>query len=295
MLSSTAINRNGGDAAEEREIGTETGTGTERGTGKEELLSRAELAWSKWCAKVAQVQHRRGSYLWRKLREQLELVGETAHFLYGEAGTELRCAYAKQTEVQTAVEYQDLADIERSEKLAETRRCFLHPNRWCRTCWDVLIVWLLVYVAMIIPYRIGFFVAVQPGDTRFAVDVVCDALFVVDIVLNFRTGRIAQSGVLVSDGRLLAKHYLRSWFAVDFLSCLPVTYIVLLTSSGSESAGGQGGSSTKTIKLLRLLRCAPTACSDYCKLNTTLRKATDCARVLRLYHTGSASCCGWHD
>eukprot|EP01046_Picozoa_sp_COSAG06_P031131 COSAG06_NODE_3005_length_5969_cov_6.252300_2_plen_643_part_00 len=226
---------------------------------QQQQLEKEDAAWSAWCARVALVQHRHGPDLWRKFREQLELVGETAHFLYGEAGADLRCAYAKPAAMLASVEFADLEEAQRAELLADTRRCFLHPNRTFRTCWDVGIVVLLLYVAVLIPVRIGFFIEVEPGDVGFAMDVFVDMVFVLDILLNFRTGVIAPSGVLISDGPTLAWHYLRRWFIVDLLSCLPISYIALInkSSSSSSSSEGEGGgqsSSTKTIKILRLLR-----------------------------------------
>lgn len=219
-------------------------------------LDHFDSCWSAWCAKIAQVQHRHGSDLWRKLREQLELVGETAHFLYSDFsdGIDVRRAYAKPTAVQESIEYHDIEKVQRAEDYADSLCCFVHPNRTFRTCWDIGIVCLLLYIAVLIPIRIGFFVEVKPGEAGFAVDVVTDVFFAADIVMNFRTGLISQTGVLISDGATLAYHYLKGWFVVDLLSCLPVSYFILLTES--EGSGGSASSSTKTIKILRLLRYA---------------------------------------
>ena len=56
---------------------------------------------------------------------------------------------------------------------------------------------------------------------------------------------------MISDGRELARRYLRGWFTIDVLSCIPVTYVMLLLN---PDGGSGAASSTKTIKILRLLR-----------------------------------------
>lgn len=44
------------------------------------------------------LQHRHGPDLWREFTERLELVGETAHYLYADSGVHLARAYAKPDE-----------------------------------------------------------------------------------------------------------------------------------------------------------------------------------------------------
>lgn len=42
-----------------------------------------------------------------------------------------------------------------------------------------------------------------------------------DIVLNFRTTFVSKKGEVVSDSKLIALNYIRSWFVVDLLAALP--------------------------------------------------------------------------
>eukprot|EP01050_Picozoa_sp_SAG11_P010793 SAG11_NODE_1102_length_5866_cov_2.173574_6_plen_157_part_00 len=55
----------------------------------------------------------------------------------------------------------------------------------------------------------------------------------------------------------IRENYLRGWFIIDFVSCLPVGYVNLFVSTidGDDgSAGGAGGGPTRAFKTLRLLR-----------------------------------------
>ena len=48
---------------------------------------------------------------------------------------------------------------------------------------------------------------------------------------------VDDSDVLVYDTCAVARNYLRSWFLIDFLSCIPYEYLGLLII---EASGGQG-------------------------------------------------------
>ena len=104
-----------------------------------------------------------------------------------------------------------------------------------------------------------------------------DLYFIIDIYVSFNTAfydesrrsgdqfeALDRSGALVFDKKVIARRYLRSWFAVDLISCLPVSYIeYFLTSANSEFFD------EKAIKLLRLLR---------------IFKLLRLARITRLFH-----------
>eukprot|EP01051_Picozoa_sp_SAG22_P011772 SAG22_NODE_1162_length_5301_cov_1.628604_6_plen_172_part_00 len=115
----------------------------------------------------------------------------------------------------------------------------------------------------------------------FWLEVFVDAYFIVDIVLNLRTGYYQDNGLLaISPGKIF-KNYLMTWLLIDVASCLPITYIALLSEGlEGDNNGGLAGSnqtvqavaaaaaaaddetaeaknnSTKAIKILRMLRLA---------------------------------------
>jgi hypothetical protein len=190
----------------------------------------AEL-WAQFGEVVAARQRRRGKEMWRSMHDKLHLVGMTAQFLFGSRGKEIRQSYAAANEMSTTIEYQDIEDAQLAELEAQNLRCFIHPERRFRTSWDLLVLILLVYVALVIPIRIAFWIEIKPQDTAFMVDVFSDAIFVLDILFNFRTGIFSDSGTLMYTGRDIARAYARSWLAIDVLSCLPVSYTLLIIGS----------------------------------------------------------------
>jgi len=48
-----------------------------------------------------------------------------------------------------------------------------------------------------------------------------DVVFFLDIVLNFHTTYVSPTGEVISDPKLIRLNYLKSWFIIDLLSCLP--------------------------------------------------------------------------
>ena len=74
-------------------------------------------------------------------------------------------------------------------------------------------------------------------------EIVATIIFIVDIVLNFRTA-VKIRGVLVTDSKTIAMEYLKFWFLIDLIAILPVDKLY----SGDDS-------SVRSVnKLLRLLR-----------------------------------------
>ncbi|XP_033627339.1 cyclic nucleotide-gated cation channel alpha-3-like [Asterias rubens] len=92
--------------------------------------------------------------------------------------------------------------------------------------------WLFV-VTIAFEYNIWFAIAReawpglqdQGGIAWFILDYVFDFIYLLDILVQFRTGFLDQ-GILVHDGKQLAKHYAKSWsFAVDLLALTPLDFL----------------------------------------------------------------------
>ena len=84
--------------------------------------------------------------------------------------------------------------------------------------------------------------------------------FVIDLVLNFFTAYHDDKGMREFRKRKIRTNYLKGWFLIDLVSCLPVGYVGMIAEAmegGDKAAEGGGGSSnTRAFKALRLLRLA---------------------------------------
>jgi CRP-like cAMP-binding protein len=98
------------------------------------------------------------------------------------------------------------------------RHCLImRPDSPARMAWDLTLMVLLFYIALSLPYALGF---AQDSTTLRTIDEVIDVIFMVDIVLNFRTAYF-DNDALIMDGRRVAHNYLRTWFFLDFVTCFP--------------------------------------------------------------------------
>ncbi|KAH8086195.1 voltage-gated potassium channel [Aureococcus anophagefferens] len=120
-------------------------------------------------------------------------------------------------------------NIEEYEKRVEKRLqpggyTMLHPASKFRLLWDIQMLVYVVYVSLLFPYYMGFNTEAKGGVAIF--ELMIDYLFMVDLVLNFRTGYIDRNGIVVLDGRRVFLHYLRTWFVLDFVSSAPLDLLL---------------------------------------------------------------------
>ncbi|XP_038562770.1 potassium voltage-gated channel subfamily H member 8-like [Micropterus salmoides] len=150
--------------------------------------------------------------------------------------------------LQSIIEKPLITEVEVVQK---SRFILLHYSM-SKVLWDWLILIATFYVAVIVPYNISFTIydetAVETHST-VATDVVVEFLFIIDIILSFRTTYINQSGKVVYDSRSISKHYATTWFLVDLAASLPIDLLyaahIPMTSFTHL---------LKTVRLLRLLR-----------------------------------------
>ncbi|CAL8313083.1 unnamed protein product [Lota lota] len=124
-----------------------------------------------------------------------------------------------------------------------------------KTTWDWVILILTFYTAIMVPYNVSF-KHKQPSSSLgwLVADSVVDIIFLVDIVLNFHTTFVGPAGEVISDARLIRMNYLKTWFVIDLLSCLP--YDIINAFEHGEEGLSSLFSSLKVIRLLRLGRVA---------------------------------------
>ncbi|XP_063073461.1 potassium voltage-gated channel subfamily H member 4a [Engraulis encrasicolus] len=131
-----------------------------------------------------------------------------------------------------------------------------------KALWDWLILIATFYVAVTVPYNVCFS---SPGDGRdhgntsddcdstsrstIVSDIAVEMLFILDIVLNFRTTYVSQSGQVVYDARSICLHYLATWFVLDVIAALPFDLLYALNITVTSLVH-----LLKTVRLLRLLR-----------------------------------------
>lgn len=90
-----------------------------------------------------------------------------------------------------------------------------------KTIWDWIILILTFYTAVTVPYNSAFRNKTMDQVPLLVIDSIVDVVFFIDIILNFHTTFVGASGEVISDPKIIRMNYLKSWFVIDLLSCLP--------------------------------------------------------------------------
>ena len=106
-----------------------------------------------------------------------------------------------------------------------------------------MILLLTFYTSLLVPYHAAFKSKSLDDVPLLVVDSIVDVIFFIDIILNFHTtyvhtstiflvysfhhdqivesNFVLESGEVISDPKRIRKTYLKSWFVIDLLACLP--------------------------------------------------------------------------
>ena len=113
--------------------------------------------------------------------------------------------------------------------------------------WDLYIVFVLVFVAFVVPYRLAF-VDVDTDVWVWTYQTI-DFMFLVDIVLTFFSSiQTDENSEEITDFKLIATEYVKSWFFFDIISILPIDYLM------DQANYNQLFRFTKIGKLYKLVR-----------------------------------------
>jgi len=134
------------------------------------------------------------------------------------------------------------------------------PTSLWRICWDMHLIVLLVYIAIFVPYYIGFGGSNNRGGVLKTFDRYLDIAFLVDIVLSFTTAYVDdESGVMIKSHKQIAKRYIMSYFVVDVVSGIPWEFLPVDASSTTATNFLKLTKISKLFRAIELLRRAKTS------------------------------------
>uniref|UniRef100_A0A5F9DQ69 Hyperpolarization activated cyclic nucleotide gated potassium channel 1 n=1 Tax=Oryctolagus cuniculus TaxID=9986 RepID=A0A5F9DQ69_RABIT len=151
--------------------------------------------------------------------------------------------------------------VEKEQERVKTAGFWIiHSYSDFRFYWDLIMLIMMVGNLVIIPVGITFFTE-QTTTPWIIFNVASDTVFLLDLIMNFRTGTVNEdSSEIILDPKVIKMNYLKSWFVVDFISSIPVDYIFLIVEKGMDSEVYKTARAlrivrfTKILSLLRLLR-----------------------------------------
>ena len=147
------------------------------------------------------------------------------------------------------------AGFARPGTVSRCERCGTRQLRYA-TALNVIVcagqAFLLIYVAISVPVRIGFGTSTDTFSPTWFFELAVDCYFWSDIMFNFRTGYYSKDGIVVYDFAMIRTAYFKGWFPIDAVSCLPVSYIQLFFVDSSSGSGSSGN--LKGLRMMRMLR-----------------------------------------
>ena len=131
------------------------------------------------------------------------------------------------------------------------------PDDPIKRFWNILMIFLLFYVASWVPVAICF----QESNTTDILtagevfDIIVDVLFFMDILINFLSSyEDPVSGLPVISIKKIALNYLTGWFILDILAVLPVGLVEKAFSGGENLKLARLARLPRLYRLIRILR-----------------------------------------
>lgn len=139
------------------------------------------------------------------------------------------------------------ADVLPEYKLQSPRvhRCTLLHYSPFKAVWDWIILLLVIYTAIFTPYVAAFLLGEpreeedkQANSAKYhytdpltIIDLIVDIMFIIDILINFRTTYVNKNDEVVSHPGKIAVHYFKGWFLIDVVAAIPFDLLLF----GSET------------------------------------------------------------
>ena len=204
--------------------------------------------------------------LWRravfkiKVRQAMKKVNEDI-LVYGTTNelTDLNQQYKANIDdlidrkVRTAERFRQFTTEGYDEHLVYS--CLIHPNSSFKKAWNSVLILIMLYTAVVTPYRVAF-MEQQFWDWWTVMDVVMDALFCTDIGINFFSISQNEDGTYEVERGTIAAKYVKTWFVVDVISCFPMTMVDYFSrpSNAQVTPSGKYNSLLRIAKLPRLYK-----------------------------------------
>ena len=167
------------------------------------------------------------------------------------------------------------------------KRWLFYPDSLFRQVWSLVLTVMLVYVAVITPFRLAFTEDVFfDGWTIF--ELALDGLFCLDILVNFFSCYQLTNGRIIDSRLTIAKNYVKTWFLIDLISSIPFTIIDLFLQNSQNPGYNKFLKLTRLPRLYKLFRLAKLI--RFLKVyesNPTYERIQDCfqesSRIVKLF------------
>lgn len=173
-------------------------------------------------------------------------------------------------------EHNNASERDYREKLADRRRkahkeveamrqrvkqspYLITPDGPLMSKWDIVTFGALVFTAICTPFEVSLLETSVHRDEfviLFVINRVVDLIFYVDMGFLFFTAYVDEAQVVVKELPKIRKHYLTTWFPLDFISVLPFDIVALAAKGGAQADTFNALKIVRSLRLFRLLKLA---------------------------------------
>jgi hypothetical protein len=179
----------------------------------------------------------KGIFNFQKMTKNLQLYG-TSEEQFDENNPE---AYLKKLRrIQTVADFKD-------EKLEDQKKIcckipVFNPDGNLMMSWNILVMLLMFYTAIIMPYRVSF---IEEDDPDWVVlENLLDMIFFCDVLVTLNLGYYDKDNIYINSRKKIFITYLKSWLIIDLIASFPQNLVF----------GTQNSSFAKSTDILRLAR-----------------------------------------
>lgn len=100
--------------------------------------------------------------------------------------------------------------------------CLCSQTQPARERWDYFVMVIATWNALVLPIELAFEPEITQSPENGTLNAIIDFLFLIDIIVVFRTSIIGDNGEIVTDQKTIAIKYLKGSFWIDILSTIPL-------------------------------------------------------------------------
>ena len=183
----------------------------------------------------------------------------------------------------------------RAEPRFKNHQFVLYPDDQIKRIWNIIMSILIIYVCMVMPYRVCFL----EDDSMFNnLDYFTDACFYLDVIVNFVSVYHDVDDELVVENRKILCHYLSSWFPFDLVAVFPFDTIILSDKYNTLVRVARLPKLYRLIRITKLLRMVKLVKEKRKILNPLIRMGAGTQRLLisiiSIIIFCHIACCFWY-
>ena len=103
------------------------------------------------------------------------------------------------------------------------KKHIIYPNNKLYQYWELFMIFILIGSCFLIPYEIAF-----PNNNEgkqnlvfWVLDKILDVLFFIDVIVTFYAAVLNDEYDIMDNRKDISINYLKGWFTLDILSCIP--------------------------------------------------------------------------